>query len=92
MSPESLPHGGSGLKGVPLRRCGASCHGKGLARFAKTAPDKDLAGGVCFVPFALCGLGLGVVPLLSSFGLSLAHLPCLAGAVVSVARTARAQL
>ena len=28
MSPESLPHGGSGLKGDSLRRCGASCHGK----------------------------------------------------------------
>ena len=37
MSPESLPHGGSGLKGDSLRRCGASCHGKGLAEFAKTA-------------------------------------------------------
>ena len=37
MSPESLPHGGSGLKGDSLRRCGASCHGKGLAGFAKTA-------------------------------------------------------
>src|SRR3954466_951916 len=37
MPPESLPHGGSGLKGDPLRRCGASCLGKGLAGFAKTA-------------------------------------------------------
>ena len=37
MSPESLPHGGSGLKGDSLHRCGASCHGKGLAGFAKTA-------------------------------------------------------
>ena len=36
MSPESLPHGGSGVKGDSLRRCGASCHGKGLAGFAKT--------------------------------------------------------
>ena len=78
MSPESLPHGGSGLKGDSLRRCGASRHGNGLAGFAKTAPGKDLAGGVRFVPFALCGLGLGVVLLLSSFGLTLAHLPCLA--------------
>ena len=41
-------------------------------------PGKDLAGGVRFVPFALCGLGLGVVLLLLSFSLTLAHLPCLA--------------
>ena len=39
---------------------------------------KDLAGGVRFVPFALRGLGLGVVLVLLSFGLTLAHLPCLA--------------
>ena len=79
MSPESLPHGGSGLKGDSLRRCGASCHGKGLAGFAKTASRQgSCQGGVRFVPFALCGLGLGVVLLLLSFGLTLAHLPCLA--------------
>ena len=30
MSPESLPHGGSGLKGDSLRRCGARHPGKGL--------------------------------------------------------------
>ena len=44
----------------------------------KPSPGKDLAGGVCFVPFALRGLGLGVVLVLLSFGLTLAHLPCLA--------------
>src|SRR3954466_6235289 len=49
-----------------------------LPGLLKPPPGKDLAGGVRFVPFALCGLGLGVVLLLSSFGLTLAHLPCLA--------------
>src|SRR3954462_4127699 len=49
-----------------------------LPGLLKLPPGKDLAGGVCFVPFALCGLGLGVVLLLSSFGLTSAHLPCLA--------------
>ena len=78
MPPESLPHGGSGLKGDSLHRCGASCHGKGLAGFAKTAPRQGSCRGVRFVPFALCGLGLGVVLLLSRRGLTLAHLPCLA--------------
>ena len=78
MSPESLPHGGSGLKGDSLRRCGTS------------HPGKDLAGGVRFVSFALCGLGLGVVLLLSSFGLTLLTSLALLSAVVSVAQTARA--
>ena len=45
MSPESLPHGGSGLKGDSLRRCGASCHGKGLAGFAKTASRQGSCRG-----------------------------------------------
>ena len=49
-----------------------------LLGLLKPPPGKDLAGGVRFVPFALCGLGLGVVLLLLSFGLTLAHLPCLA--------------
>src|SRR3954468_2347743 len=49
-----------------------------LPGLLKPPPGKDLAGGVRFIPFALCGLGLGVVLLLSSFGLTLAHLPCLA--------------
>src|SRR3954468_596596 len=49
-----------------------------LPGLLKPPPGKDLAGGVRFLPFALCGLGLGVVLLLSSFGLTLAHLPCLA--------------
>src|SRR4051812_39345852 len=45
MSPESLPHGGSGLKGDSPRRCGASCHGKGLAGFAKTASREGSCRG-----------------------------------------------
>ena len=49
-----------------------------LSGLLEPPPGKDLAGGVRFVPFALCGLGLGVVLLLLSFGLTLAHLPCLA--------------
>ena len=48
-----------------------------LPGLLELSPGKDLAGGVRFVPFALCGLGLGVVVLLS-FGLTLARLPCLA--------------
>ena len=48
-----------------------------LPRLLELSPGKDLAGGVCFVPFVLCGLGLGIV-VLSNFGLTLAHLPCLA--------------
>ena len=49
-----------------------------LPGLLELSPDKDLAGGVRFVPFALRGLGLGVVLVLLSFGLTLAHLPCLA--------------
>src|SRR3954469_21847817 len=49
-----------------------------LPGLLKLPPGKDLAGGVRFVPFALCGVGLGVVLLLLSFSLTLAHLPCLA--------------
>ena len=49
-----------------------------LPGLLKLSPGKDLAGGVRFVPFALRGLGLGVVLVLLSFGLTLAHLPCLA--------------
>ena len=51
---------------------------KGLAGFVKTASRQGSCRGAHFVPFALCGLGLGVVLLLLSFGLTLAHLPCLA--------------
>ena len=40
----------------------------------RVAAARVLAGGVRFVPFALRGLGLGIVVLLS-FGLTLAHLP-----------------
>ena len=49
-----------------------------LPGLLELSPSKDLAGGVRFVPFALRGLGLGVVLVLLSFGLTLAHLPCLA--------------
>ena len=49
-----------------------------LLGLLKPPPGKDLAGGVRFITFALCGLGLGVVQLLLRFGLTLAHLPCLA--------------
>ena len=63
MSPESLPHGGSGLKGDSLRRCGVSFHGKGLVGFAKTASRQGSCWGVRFIPFALHGLGLGILVL-----------------------------
>ena len=46
MSPKCLPHRGSGLKGDSLRRCGASCHGKGLAGFAKTASRQGSCRGL----------------------------------------------
>ena len=49
-----------------------------LSGLRELSPGKDLAAGVRFVPFALRGLGLGVVLVLLSFGLTLAHLPCLA--------------
>src|SRR3954468_11241075 len=76
MPPESLPHGGSGLKGDPLRRCGASCHGKGLAGFAKTASRQGSCRGAASSPL------LFVVLVLASFCSSLAsalpwfYLPC----------------
>ena len=62
MSPESLPHGGSGLKGDSLCGRGASCHGKGLAGFAKTASQQgSCRGGSASSPF------LFVVLVLASF-------------------------
>src|SRR3954468_21761109 len=70
------PMGAVDSRVASLRRCGASCHGKGLAELAKAAPRQGSCRGVCSVPFALCGLGLGVVLLLFSFGLTLAYLPC----------------
>src|SRR4051812_34231024 len=54
MSPKSLPHGGSGLKGDSLRRCGASCDRKGLAGFAKTASRQGSCRGGPLRP--LCSL------------------------------------
>src|SRR3954468_23169564 len=55
-------------------------------------PGKDLAGGVRFVPFALCGLGLGVVLLLRASVLPWLTSLALLSVVVPVAQTARAQL
>ena len=78
MSSESLPFGGSGLKGGLLRRRGTCFRGKGLAGAARTVSRQGSCRGVRFVPFALRGLGLGVVLVLLSFGLTLAQLPCLA--------------
>src|SRR4051812_15097872 len=51
-----------------------------LPGLQKPPPGKDLAAGARFVPFALCGLGLGVVLLLFGFGLTLV-LPPLSGSV-----------
>ena len=60
MSPESLPHGGSGLKGDSLRRCGASCHGKGLAGFAKTASQQGSCRGSALSRFLFVVLVLAL--------------------------------
>ena len=93
MSPESLPHGGSGLKGDLLHRCGASCHGKGLAGFAKTASRQESFRGestsspllfVVFVLASFCFSRASVLPWLTSLALL--------SVVVPVAQTARAQL
>ena len=78
MSPESLPFGGSGLKGDLLHRRGTSRRGKGLAGAARTVSRQGSCRGSSLRPFCLRGLGLGVVLVLLSFGLTLAHLPCLA--------------
>ena len=62
MFPESLPHGGSGLKGDSLRTRGASYHGKGFAGFAKTASRQgSCTGGSASSPL------LFVVLVLASF-------------------------
>ena len=45
MSPESLPHGGSGLKGDLLHRRGASRRGKGLAGVAKAVSRQGSCRG-----------------------------------------------
>src|SRR4051812_48137071 len=60
MPPESLPHGGSGLKGDPLRRCGASCPGKGLARLAKTASRQGSCRGGASSPLLFVVLVLAL--------------------------------
>ena len=78
MSPESLPFGGSGLKGDLLRRRGMSRRGKGLAGAARTVSRQGSCRGSPLRPLCSSGLGLGVVLVLLSFGLTLAHLPCLA--------------
>ena len=63
-----------------------------LPGLLELSPGKDLAGGVRFVPFALRGLGLGVVLVLLSFGLPWLTSLALLGVVVPVVQTARAQL
>lgn len=45
MSPESLPFGGSGLKGDLLRRHGTSCRGKGLAWATRTVSRQGSCRG-----------------------------------------------
>ena len=46
-----------------------------LPGLLKLAPGKDLAGGICFIPLLFVVLfSWALVP--SSFGLTLAHLPC----------------
>ena len=102
MSPESLPHGGSGLKGDLLRRRGASCRGKGLVGAAKAGPGKDLVGaaktgsrqgsrrGNLLRPFALCGLGFGLQVHQASVLPWLTSL-AMVGVVLPMAQTARAQ-
>ena len=51
MSPESLPHGGSGLKGDLLRKRGASRRGKGLAGVAKAISQQGSCQGSPLRPF-----------------------------------------
>ena len=51
MSPESLPLGGSGLKGNLLRRRGASRRGKGLAGVAKAVSRQVSCRGSPLSPF-----------------------------------------
>ena len=63
-----------------------------LSGWLKPPPGKDLAGGVRFVPFALCGLGLGVVLLLRASVLPWFTSLALLIVVLPVAQTARAQL
>src|SRR3954466_11465542 len=63
--PNPCPMGAVDSRVTSLRRCGASWHGKDLAGLAKAASRQGS-----------CGLGLGVVLLLFSFGLTLAYLPC----------------
>src|SRR3954468_25047080 len=72
--PNACPMGAEDSRVTSLRRCGASCHGKDLAGLAKAVPRQGPCRGVCFVPFALCGLG--IVLLLFSFSLTLVYLPC----------------
>ena len=79
MSPESLPLGGSGLKGNLLRRRGASRRGKGLAGVAKAVSRQGFCRGSPLHPF--CS---SVLPWLTSLALL--------GVVVPVAQTVRAQL
>ena len=75
--PNPCPMGAVDSRVIRSVGVGQAATARVLPGLLELSPGKDLAGGVRFVPFALHGLGLGVVVLLS-FGLTLAHLPCLA--------------
>ena len=94
MSPESLPHGGSGLKGDSLRRRVASCHDKGLAGFAKTASRQGSCrgGGSVLSPLLFVVLVLASFCLFRASALPWLTSLALLSVVVPVAQTARAQL
>ena len=78
MSPKCLPFGAVDSRVICSVGAGRVAAERVLLGLLKLSPGKDLAGGVRFFPFALRGLGLGVVLLLLGFGLTLAHLPYLA--------------
>ena len=76
--PNPCPMGAVDSRVTYSEGVGRAATARVLPGLLKPPPGKDLAGGVRFTPFALCVHGLGVVLLLLSFGLTLAHLPCLA--------------
>ena len=78
MSSESLPFGGSGLKGDSLCRRGTSRRGKGLAGVAKAVSRQGSCRGSPLRPFCSSWSWPWHCSVLLSFGLTLAHLPCLA--------------
>ena len=75
--PNPCPMGAVDSRVIRSVGVGRAATARALTGLLKPPLGKDLVGGICFVPFALRGLGLGVVVLLS-FGLTLAHPPCLA--------------